>query len=214
MFRAAVARRRRRGADGGADSQRPGRRALGTIVVPVRARRAVSVRSVAVDSASPIGGGGSSRVGRWLALRRFIRACGPTWSWPSSATSRCCAPSRAAGVGARVVFDQGTPLSEFLRDADYRWSRPWRSARVRRGDEDRLRGRGSRRDDVARRRRRPGAVLRRQAEHVRVVHNPVDLDGDRRGRRGSRSIRRTPPCGGRRSSSRRAVWPKSRTTRC
>ena len=33
--------------------------------------------------------------------------------------------TRAAGVGAKVVFAIGTPVGAFLLDPDYRWSQPW-----------------------------------------------------------------------------------------
>ena len=33
--------------------------------------------------------------------------------------------ARMAGIGARVAFNQQTPMSAFLSDADYHWRRPW-----------------------------------------------------------------------------------------
>ena len=122
------------------------------------------------------GGGGSSRIGRWLALRRFIRDVRPDVVVAFLSYFSVLCAVRAAGVGARVVFDQGTPLSEFLRDADFRWSRPLArrvfAAATRFGyaaaDLVVTTSRGVA-DDLV----KSFGVKR---ERVRVVHNPVDLD--------------------------------------
>ena len=123
------------------------------------------------------GGGGSSRIGRWLALRRFILDVRPDVVVAFLSYFSVLCAVRAAGVGARVVFDQGTPLSEFLQDADYRWSRPLDrrvfAAATRFGyaaaDLVVTTSRGVA-DDLV----KSFGVKR---ERVRVVHNPVDLDG-------------------------------------
>jgi glycosyltransferase involved in cell wall biosynthesis len=67
----------------------------------------------------------TSRIGQWRALRRFIRKAKPDvvvafLSYWSTLTA-----TRAAGVGAKVVFAIGTPVGAFLSDPDYRWSQPW-----------------------------------------------------------------------------------------
>jgi hypothetical protein len=122
------------------------------------------------------GGGGSSRIGRLLALRRFIRDVRPDVVVAFLSYFSVLCAVRAAGVGARVVFDQGTPLSEFLRDADFRWSRPL----ARRVFAAATRFGYAAADLVvttSRRRGRPGEVLRRQARTRPGGAQPVDLDG-------------------------------------
>ena len=98
------------------------------------AREGPYLADVSPSIASPAAAAG--RRGRAVAAR-----CGG-----SSATTRpdvvvsflsyftvLCAV-RAAGVGARVVFNQRTPMSAFLADADYHWRAPLAPARVRGGD--------------------------------------------------------------------------------
>ena len=67
----------------------------------------------------------SSRPARWRALRRFIRRARPDVVVAFLSYLSVLTAARAAGVGARVIFAIGTPMSAFLTDADYRWSRPW-----------------------------------------------------------------------------------------
>jgi glycosyltransferase involved in cell wall biosynthesis len=67
----------------------------------------------------------SSRVGRWRALRRFVRRVRPDVVVAFLSYFSVLCATRAAGVRARVVFVQQTPLSAFLADTDYHWSRPW-----------------------------------------------------------------------------------------
>jgi glycosyltransferase involved in cell wall biosynthesis len=67
----------------------------------------------------------SSRGGRWLDLRRFIRATRPQLVVSFLSYFSVLTAVRSAGVGARVVFNQQTPMSAFLADADYHWRRPW-----------------------------------------------------------------------------------------
>jgi glycosyltransferase involved in cell wall biosynthesis len=67
----------------------------------------------------------SSRVGRWRALRRFVRRVRPDVVVAFLSYFSVLCATRAAGVRTRVVFAQQTPLSAFLDDTDYHWSRPW-----------------------------------------------------------------------------------------
>jgi glycosyltransferase involved in cell wall biosynthesis len=68
---------------------------------------------------------GTSRGGRWLELRRYIRATRPHLVVSFLSYFSVLTAVRGAGVGARVVFNQQTPMSAFLADADYHWRRPW-----------------------------------------------------------------------------------------
>lgn len=63
----------------------------------------------------------TSRCGRWLDLRRFLRASRPEIVVAFLSYFTVLTAARAAGVGTRVVFNQQTPLSAFLNDADYGW---------------------------------------------------------------------------------------------
>lgn len=77
----------------------------------------------AIDlQASPSAGRGE----RWQALRRFIQERRPdvVVAFLSFATTLTAA--RAAQTGARVVFNQQTPLTAFLDDADYQWRDGWK----------------------------------------------------------------------------------------
>ena len=67
----------------------------------------------------------SSRVGRWRGLRRFVRRVRPDVIVAFLSYLTVLTATRAAGVGTRVIFDVGTPMSAFLTDADFRWSRRW-----------------------------------------------------------------------------------------
>ena len=70
-------------------------------------------------------GSARSRVGRWRELRRFFRAVRPEVVVVFLSYFSVLSAARAAGVSTRVVFDMGTPVSAFLADTEYRWSRPW-----------------------------------------------------------------------------------------
>jgi glycosyltransferase involved in cell wall biosynthesis len=70
-------------------------------------------------------GSGSSRFARWWQLRRYLRATRPHIVMSFLSYFSVLSASRAAAVGARVVFNQQTPISAFLTDADYQWRRPW-----------------------------------------------------------------------------------------
>ena len=67
-----------------------------------------------------------SRGERWQALRRFVKESEPhvVVAFLSFATTLSAA--RAAQTGARVVFNQQTPMTAFLGDADYEWRHGWR----------------------------------------------------------------------------------------
>ena len=67
-----------------------------------------------------------SRGERWQALRRFVKETEPhvVVAFLSFATTLSAA--RAAQTGARVVFNQQTPMTAFLGDADYEWRHGWR----------------------------------------------------------------------------------------
>lgn len=84
----------------------------------------------------------------------------------------------AAGLArsrARVIFNLGTPVSAFLEDRDYAWSRPWRRAAFtaasrlayRRADLILATSAGVG-DDVQR-------TFGVDASRIRIVHNPVDV---------------------------------------
>jgi len=75
-----------------------------------------------IDLAS---GSSASRRGRWFDLRRFIRASRPHLVVSFLSYLSVLTAVRSAAVGARVVFNQQTPMSAFLADADYHWRRPW-----------------------------------------------------------------------------------------
>ena len=62
-----------------------------------------------------------SRVGRVLELRRFIRDTRPNLVVSFLSYFTVLAAAKTAGVGARVVFVLGTPMSAFLKDGDYHW---------------------------------------------------------------------------------------------
>jgi len=116
-----------------------------------------------------------SRSGRWLALRQFLRATRPELVVSFLSYFTVLTATRAAGVGARVVFNQQTPMSAFLEDADYHWRQPWHRhafelvTRVgyRLADAIVTTSAGVADDLVAR-----FGVTR---DRISVLHNPVDL---------------------------------------
>ena len=121
-------------------------------------------------------GVGASRFGRWMSLRQFIRATRPQLVVSFLSYFTVLTAVRSAFVGARVVFNQQTPMSAFLTDADYVWRRRWHRAvftavtRAGYAAADRVvaTSRGVGADLEARFGVRPDAI--------RVVPNPVDLD--------------------------------------
>jgi glycosyltransferase involved in cell wall biosynthesis len=120
-------------------------------------------------------GGGGSRLRRWNALRRYLRGQRPDVVVSFLSYFSVLTAARAAGIGARIVFNQQTPMSAFLTDADYHWRRPWHrrafSAVTRIGyrlaDLIVTTSAGVADDLVTR-----FGVARTR---IRVVHNPVDL---------------------------------------
>ena len=66
----------------------------------------------------------ASRIGRLLQLRRFIQDTRPDLVVSFLSYFTVLAAAKTAGVGARVVFVLGTPMSAFLNDADYHWKTP------------------------------------------------------------------------------------------
>jgi glycosyltransferase involved in cell wall biosynthesis len=69
-------------------------------------------------------GGAGGRVGRFMALRRFLST--ERFDAAVSFLSHFVvyAAVRAARVRTRFIISQQTPLSAFLHDADYHWQRP------------------------------------------------------------------------------------------
>jgi glycosyltransferase involved in cell wall biosynthesis len=117
-----------------------------------------------------------SRVGRWRALRQFVIETRPEIVVSFLSYFTVLSAVRAARVGARVVFNQQTPMSAFLADGDYPWRRRWHrhvfAVATRAGyaaaDLIVTTSQGVADDLVA-----AFGVARTR---VRVVHNPVDLD--------------------------------------
>lgn len=75
----------------------------------------------------------ASRVGRWRDCRRYLRHTRPHVVMAFLSFASALTAARAAGAGTRVVFNQQTPVSAFLDDADYDWRRGWRRAAFRAG---------------------------------------------------------------------------------
>jgi glycosyltransferase involved in cell wall biosynthesis len=117
----------------------------------------------------------TSRIGRWLELRRYMRAERPQLVVSFLSYFSTVSATRAAGIGARVVFNQGTPTTAFLADRDYDWRRGWRrrlfslATRVgyRLADAIVATSQGVAEDLVA--------SFGVPPARIRVVHNPVDL---------------------------------------
>jgi glycosyltransferase involved in cell wall biosynthesis len=122
-----------------------------------------------------------SWLGRLFELSSFIRATKPHVVMPFLSYFITALAAWFAGVGARVVFNQQTPTTGFLDDLDFRWKTPWRRrlfAMVtrlfyRRADAVVVTTQGVG-DDLVTNYRVPRTKLR-------VLHNPVDLDGIRTG---------------------------------
>jgi len=125
-----------------------------------------------VDVASSTSG---SRAGRLLQLRGHLRRIRPDIVVAFLSYFSVLLAARAARVGAKVVFNQQTPVTPFLADRDYRWAGPAHKrtfaavARVayRTADHIVAASRGVADDLVAR--------FRVSADRIDVVHNPVDL---------------------------------------
>jgi glycosyltransferase involved in cell wall biosynthesis len=67
-----------------------------------------------------------SRGERWQALRRFVKDQQPSVVVAFLSYATALSAARAAQTGARVVFNQQTPMTAFLSDADYEWRQGWR----------------------------------------------------------------------------------------
>ena len=121
-------------------------------------------------------GAADSRVGRWQALRRFVRKTRPDVVVSFLSYFSVLTAVKAAAVGARIVFNQQTPMTAFLADGDYHWRRRWQRhafaivtrAGYAAADLIVTTSQGVADDLVA-----AFGVARGQ---VRVVPNPVDLD--------------------------------------
>jgi glycosyltransferase involved in cell wall biosynthesis len=120
-------------------------------------------------------GADGSRAGRWRGLRRFVRETRPDVVMSFLSYFSVLTAVRSAAVGARVVFNQQTPMSAFLDDGDYPWRGRWRrraftlAARAGYAAADLIIAASN---GVAGDLVEAFGVARR---HVRVVHNPVDL---------------------------------------
>lgn len=86
------------------------------------AREGPYLNQVPADTRLVIGSPG--RVGRLLALRRYIAREQPDIVVSFLSHFTVYAAVRAAGAPTRYVVSQQTPLSGFLQDADYHWRRP------------------------------------------------------------------------------------------
>jgi glycosyltransferase involved in cell wall biosynthesis len=132
------------------------------------------VNEVHPDIALTAGSGGSRAAG-WLELRQFVRRTRPNLIVSFLSYFSVLSATRSAATGARVVFNQQTPMSAFLTDADYHWRRPWHrrafslATRIgyRFADAIVTTSTGVADDLVA-----TFGVARGS---IRVVHNPVDL---------------------------------------
>jgi glycosyltransferase involved in cell wall biosynthesis len=123
-----------------------------------------------------VAGTGTTRVGHYRALRRHLRDAAPDVVVSFLSYFTVFAAVQRAGRGARFVINQGTPVTAFLDDADYRWRRPvWRqtfAAAARRvypaADAIVATSEGVQADLVE--------MFGVSPDRVTVVHNPVDLD--------------------------------------
>lgn len=117
---------------------------------------------------------------RWQSLRRFIQERRPEIVMAFLSYATALTAARAAQTGARVVFNQQTPLTAFLSDADFEWRDGWRrtvftaTSRLTYGAADLIvaTSQGVASDLMSNFGVSPDAV--------RVVPNPVDLDLVRR----------------------------------
>jgi glycosyltransferase involved in cell wall biosynthesis len=67
-----------------------------------------------------------SRGDRWQALRRFVKETEPHVVVAFLSYATALSATRAAQTNARVVFNQQTPMTAFLSDADYQWRAGWK----------------------------------------------------------------------------------------
>lgn len=73
-----------------------------------------------------VAGTGQTRSARWRQLRGFVRQTRPDIVVAFLSYFTVLTAVRSAAVGTRVVFNQQTPMSAFLTDADYAWRSGWR----------------------------------------------------------------------------------------
>ena len=82
-----------------------------------------------VDPSIPIHDAGAvSRGGRWRALRRHAAEQRPDVVMAFLSYFSILSAVRLANAGTKVAFNQQTPMSAFLTDADYQWRRTWHRA--------------------------------------------------------------------------------------
>jgi glycosyltransferase involved in cell wall biosynthesis len=126
--------------------------------------------SVRLSSASS-----ESRLGRLVELRRFIRAARPDLVVSFLSYFTVLAAVKSAGVGARVVFVLGTPMSAFLSDGDYHWKTPSHRAVF----SMLTRAGCNLADAIATTSQGVSDDLMRhfgvRASAIRIVHNPIDF---------------------------------------
>jgi glycosyltransferase involved in cell wall biosynthesis len=134
----------------------------------------------AVDGAIALSAGDdSSRLARWNALRRFFLKTRPDLIVSFLSYLSVLSAAAAARTGARVVFNQQTPMSAFLTDRDYHWRRPWHrrlfSLASRLGYQ--------RADAVVATSKGVAADLTEAfgvpVDRIHIVHNPIDLEAIR-----------------------------------
>src|SRR5207244_10664830 len=120
-------------------------------------------------------GSGGSRTARWFELRRFVRNTRPHLVVSFLSYFSVLSATRSAAVNARVVFNQQTPMSAFLTDADYHWRRPWHrrafslATRVGYGFADAIVTTSPGvADDLA-------TTFGVARQRIQVVHNPLDV---------------------------------------
>jgi glycosyltransferase involved in cell wall biosynthesis len=121
-------------------------------------------------------GESATRIGRLRGLRRFIQATRPDIVVSFLSYFSVLVAARLARIGCRVIFNQQTPMSAFLTDRDYHWRRPADrrlfqiATRIgyRLADLIVTTSRGVA-DDLAR-------SFGVEADRIRIVHNPVDLE--------------------------------------
>lgn len=116
------------------------------------------------------------RLAQWQSLRTFVGRTRPQVVVSFLSYFSVLTAVRAAGVGARVVFNQQTPMTAFLADGDYPWRSGWRrsvfnlatSAGYSAADKVVVTSRGVGDDLVE-------AFGVRQ-DSIAVIPNPVDVD--------------------------------------
>lgn len=124
-------------------------------------------------------GSGEGRWAQWNSLRRYLSRTRPQIVVSFLSYFSVLTAVRAARIGARVVFNQQTPMTAFLSDGDYPWRRGWRrtvfnaATTIGYAAADRIitTSRGVA-DDLV-----DAFSVRRDA--ISVIPNPVDLDAVR-----------------------------------